>query len=71
MKPAPNTQALDASMEELVRALHAAVKGAQPHLHDDPTLVDRAIRDCREILDVVLEGNVAAWLGGGPTEASR
>lgn len=70
MTPAPNSQALDEYMEELVRALHAAVKGALPHLHDDPTLVDRAIRDCQEILDVVLEGDVTAWLGG-PPEGSR
>jgi hypothetical protein len=70
MTPAPNTRALDEYMEELVRALHAAVKGAQPHLRDDPDLVDRAIRDCREILEVVLDGDVAAWLGG-PPDASR
>jgi hypothetical protein len=66
MTPAPNTHALDAYLEELVRALHAAVSRAQPHLLDDPHLVDQAIRDCREILDVVLEGDVSGWLGGSP-----
>lgn len=63
MTDAPNFQALDEHMQEMVLALHAAVKGAMPHIKDDPALVDQAIRDCEEILEVVLEGNVAEWLG--------
>jgi len=59
-----NTQALDDHMKELVLALHAAVNSAMPHVKDDPGLVDQALRDCREILEVVLEGNVSEWLGG-------
>ncbi len=59
-----NTQALDDHMKELVLALHAAVNRAMPHVKDDPGLVDQALRDCREILEVVLEGNVSEWLGG-------
>ncbi len=64
MTPAPNTRALDEHMKEMVLALHAAVRGAMPHVKDDPALVDQALRDCQEILDVVLEGNVSEWLGG-------
>jgi len=63
MTRAPNTQALDAYVEEMVRALHAAVARALPHVHDDPALVDQALRDCAEILDVVLDGDVEEWLG--------
>jgi hypothetical protein len=63
MTQAPNVGALDEHLQEMVLALHAAVSRAMPHLKDDPALVDRAIRDCEEILDVVLEGNVAEWLG--------
>ncbi len=59
-----NTQALDDHMKELVLALHAAVNRAMPHVKDDPGLVDQALRDCQEILEVVLEGNVSEWLGG-------
>ena len=33
-----------------------------PHLKDDPKTVDKAIVDCKEILDVVMEGNVKEWL---------
>ena len=64
MTQAPNTQALDEHMHEMVLALQAAVKGAMPHVKDDPKLVAQALRDCQEILDVVLEGNVSEWLGG-------
>ena len=66
MTQAPNTVALDEAMEEMVRALHSAVNRAIPHVNDDPELVDQALRDCTEILDVVLEGNVAEWLGDAP-----
>jgi len=63
MTDAANARALDDHMQEMVRAIHAAVNRALPHLHDDPGLVDHAIRDCQEILELVLEGNVAEWLG--------
>ena len=64
MTAVPNSRALDDHLQEMVLAIHAAVNRAMPHLNDDPALVDQAIRDCREILEVVLEGNVAEWLGG-------
>lgn len=64
MTQAPNTQALDDHLKEMVLALHAAVNRALPHVKDDPRLVAQALRDCQEILDVVLEGNVSEWLGG-------
>ena len=66
MSEAPNTRALDEHMNEMVLALHAAVNRAMPHVHDDPELVEQALRDCGEILDLLLEGNVSAWLGETP-----
>jgi len=62
MPMAPNTEAVDQHLKEFVQALHAAVNRAVPHVQDDPKLVDRAIEDCKEILEVVLEGNVSEWL---------
>ena len=59
-----NARALDDHLKEMVLALHAAVNRAIPHIKDDPALVDQALRDCEEILDVVLDGNVAEWLAG-------
>lgn len=61
MAQAPNTEALDDYFKDLVTALHGAVKRAMPHTND-PKIVDKAIQDCREILDVVMEGNVPEWV---------
>lgn len=62
MPQAPNTGVLDEHLKEMVRALHAAVNRALPHVQDDPVLVDQAIRDCKEILGVVIEGKVSEWI---------
>ena len=62
MQPAPNTEALDEQFKEFIQALKGAVNSAMPHLKDDPNTVDKAISDCKEILDVVLEGNVKEWV---------
>jgi len=62
METAPNTDALDQQFKEFIVALKGAVGSAMPHLKDDPKLVDKAISDCKEILDVVMEGNVSEWL---------
>ena len=62
MLAAPNTDALDQQFKEFIQALKSAVGSAMPHLKDDPKIVDQAIADCKEILDVVMEGNVSEWL---------
>lgn len=59
---APNTQVLDDHMKDMIVALQRAVGTAIPHIKDDLKLVDKAIDDCKEILDVVIEGNVEEWL---------
>ncbi len=61
MPMAPNTEELDAHLKDVVTALHGAVNWAMPHMND-PKIVDKAIQDCKEILDVVLEGKVSEWL---------
>jgi hypothetical protein len=62
MPQAPDTEALDEHLKTVIQALHGAVNRAMPHVKDDPKLVDKAILDCKEILDVVIEGNVSEWL---------
>jgi len=62
MLQAPNTQALDDHMKDIIIAVKGAVSSAMPHLKDDPKVVDKAIADCKEILDVVMEGKVSEWL---------
>ena len=61
MPHVPNTLELDEHLKEVVNALHRAVNYAMPHLND-PKITDKAIQDCKEILDVVMEGNVSEWL---------
>ncbi len=58
---APNTEVLDEHLKEVVTALTSAVNWAMPHLKE-PKIVDKAIHDCQEILDVVMEGKVSEWL---------
>ncbi len=61
MTQAPNTEAVDDYLKDVVTALHRAVNWAMPHLND-PKIANRAIHDCKEILDVVMEGKVSEWL---------
>lgn len=58
---APNTEQLDEHLLEVVRALHGAVKQGVSH-KDDPKTMDKAISDCKEILDVIMAGDVKEWL---------
>ena len=58
---APNTEKLDEHLQEVVRALRGAVKQGISH-SNDPKFVDHAIEHCKEILDVIMAGNVAEWL---------
>ncbi len=58
---APNTEQLDEHLQEVVRALHGAVKQGVSH-KDDPKVMDKAINDCKEILDVIMRGDVMEWL---------
>ena len=58
---AANTIELDEHLMEVVRALHGAVKQGVSH-KDDTKIMDKAIGDCKEILDVIMKGDVKEWL---------
>jgi len=58
---APNTEKLDEHLLEVVRALHGAVKQGMSH-SEDSKVMDRAIADCKDILDVIMKGDVQEWL---------
>lgn len=58
---APNTEKLDEHLLEVVRALHGAVKQGVSH-PKEPKVMDKAINDCKEILDVIMAGEVQEWL---------
>jgi len=61
MLEAPNTEPIDEYLKDIIQAVHRAVNWAMPHL-DDPKIVDKAIEDSKEMLDVVMEGKVSEWL---------
>jgi len=61
MEQAPTTEKLDEHLKDVVQALHGAVNWALSH-QKDTGQVDKAIHDCKEILDVVMEGKVSEWL---------
>lgn len=56
-----NLDKMDEHLMEVVRALHGAVKQGVSH-KDDAKVMDAAIRDCKEILDEIMAGNVKEWL---------
>ena len=60
MEQAPNTERLDHHLQEVVQALQGAVNWGRSH-RNDPKLVDKAIQDCKEILDVIMQGKVSEW----------
>ena len=62
MPQAPHTEPIDEYLKDVINAVHKTVNWAMPHLKDDPKIVDKAIQDCKEILDAVMEGNVSEWL---------
>jgi hypothetical protein len=59
--PAYNIEKLDEHLLEVVHALHGAVKQGVSH-SNEPKVMDNAIRDCKEILDEIMSGNVSEWL---------
>lgn len=56
-----NIEQLDEHLMAVVRALQGAVKQGVSH-KDDSKLMDKAILDCKEILDEVMKGDVNEWL---------
>ncbi|MSP41080.1 MAG: hypothetical protein EXR70_21535 [Deltaproteobacteria bacterium] len=60
-QPVANLEQMDEHLMEVVRALHGAVKQGVSH-KDEAQVMDKAIRDCKEILDEIMAGNVKEWL---------
>jgi hypothetical protein len=58
---APNTDKLDEHLKAVVQALHGAVKQGIPHVKE-PEIVDKAVADCKELLDEIMKGEVKEWL---------
>jgi hypothetical protein len=61
MEPVASIVKLDEHLKEVVHALHGAVGWALTH-QKEPEQVNKAIEDCKEILEVVMEGKVQQWI---------
>ena len=61
MSQAPHTVEMDEHLKEVVRAVTSTVNWAMPHTKE-PSIADKAIQDCKEILDTVMEGKISEWL---------
>lgn len=56
-----NLDKMDEHLKTIVHALYGAVKQGIPHVKE-PAVVDKAIADCKEILDEVMAGKTDEWL---------
>ena len=60
-EPVKDLDKLDEHLKAVVQALHGAVKQGIPHVKE-PQIADKAVADCKEILDEIMVGNVKEWL---------
>ncbi|HEY7220259.1 MAG TPA: hypothetical protein VH985_17880 [Candidatus Binatia bacterium] len=56
-----NLDQMDEHLKAVVQALYGAVKQGIPHIKE-PEIVDKAIADCKEILDEIMAGKTEEWL---------
>jgi hypothetical protein len=61
-QPHPDTQTLDLFLREVVATLQSATAQGLRHAYDDPSVTERAVRDCTEILEQIMAGDVDGWL---------
>jgi hypothetical protein len=57
------TDSLDAYLREVVLTLKQATDRGMRHLDDQQVDVERTIGECEQILDVIMHGDVSAWVG--------
>jgi hypothetical protein len=62
VEAAPNTYKLDEYLKDVIQAVYGATSTASAHMKDDPSTVDKALDDCKEVLDMVMDGKVDEWV---------
>lgn len=60
--PVPFTESLDVFLQEVVRAMHAAVTQGIRIMDSDPRGADKVIEDCKQTLAVIMAGHVQEWI---------
>lgn len=61
-QPTPISEPLDDYLQAVVVTLHSAVNQGYKNMADDPGTTQKVLKDCEEILDVILKGDVQEWL---------
>ena len=64
VEPTAIVEPLDTFLRDVVVALQTAVDRATRALATDPAAADRVIKDCEEILDTIMAGQVQEWIAG-------
>ena len=62
VEAAPHTAELDEFLKVMIQSVKSACNSAVPHLNDDPSLVEHAFKECEEMLNTVMEGEVEEWI---------
>jgi len=62
VEAAPNTYKLDEYLKDIIQAVYSATSVGVSHVKDDPNAVDRALGDCEEVLDTIMDGKVEEWI---------
>jgi hypothetical protein len=62
VQPTPIAEPLDDYLREVVATLHTAVQQGLRRATEEPAAATRQIRDCHEILTVIMAGQVHDWL---------
>ena len=71
LEPVPFAHALDEFLHDVVRALHAAVNRGVASAKTDPAQTDRALADCKDMIETVMAGQVEEWLGDTATHSGH
>jgi hypothetical protein len=62
IEPTPLSVPLDDYLREVVQTLHAAVNQGMRRAAEDPQAASPQIADCEEIIRVIMDGDIHAWL---------
>lgn len=62
LDPWPRTRELYAYLGDVVHLLQTAVTTGMKHVTDDPDTTSKAIEDCKEVIDVIMAGDVREWI---------
>jgi hypothetical protein len=63
IEPTPIAEPLDNFLQEVIKTLHTASGQGLRNAAENPELADKNIRDCKEMLDIIMTGHVEEWIG--------